>query len=147
MGLRVDRSVSVAGTTLPQWQCRCRLSRALVFPRRRSATSVRRTFADSKDVTMEWDTVTYESNPELAGGNWQDVVADAREVEVHWREAQYHLGKAATGSAEAARLRAEMQQLRDEYARLIEEARKHGRELARTLTWSRGSDMSGPRDG
>lgn len=95
---------------------------------------------------MEWDTVAYIPNPELAGGNWRDVVADAREVEVHWREAQYHLGVAVTGSAEAALLRAEMQQLRDEYARLIEEARKHGREFARTLTWSRGSDMWGPRD-
>jgi hypothetical protein len=84
--------------------------------------------------------VTDERIQEMARNCWRDVVADAQEVEVHWREAQYHLGGAPTGSAEAARLRAEMQQLRDEYARLIEEARRHGRELALTL-------MSSPHSG
>jgi hypothetical protein len=82
------------------------------------------------------DTVTDERTPLMAGGSWRDVVADAREVEIHWREAQYHLGDVAKCSEEAARLRAEMQRLRDEYARLIEEARRHGRELAH-LTYAR----------
>jgi hypothetical protein len=86
------------------------------------------------------DTVTDERTPQIAGGGWRDVVADAREVEVHWREAHYHLGDAPTGSDEATRLRAEMQRLRDEYARLIEEARRHGRELALTLMSSPDND-------
>ena len=77
---------------------------------------------------------------------WQDAVADAREVEMHWREAQYHLGDAPTGSEEAMRLRDEMQRLRDEYARLIEEARRYGRELAGTLLSSPQSDPPGLRD-
>jgi hypothetical protein len=74
--------------------------------------------------------VTDNPTPQIARNGWRDVVADAREVEAYWREAHYHLGDTPTGSVEAARLRAEMQQLREEYARLIEEARRHGRELA-----------------
>ena len=77
--------------------------------------------------------MTDERTQRMAGDTWRDVVADAREVEVHWREAHYHLGDAPRGSDEAARLRAEMQALRDEYARLIEEARSHGRELAASV--------------
>lgn len=92
------------------------------------------------------DTVTEERTAQIAGGSWRDVVADAQEVEVHWREAQYHLGDVPTGSDEAARLRAEMQRLRDEYARLIEEARRHGRELAYTLKSSPYSVAPGLRD-
>jgi hypothetical protein len=90
--------------------------------------------------------VTDEPTPQIAGDSWRDVVANAQEVEIHWREAHHHLGDAPTGSAEAARLRTEMQQLRDEYARLIEEARRHGRELALTLTSSPRTEAPGFRD-
>ncbi len=65
----------------------------------------------------------------LAGSEWREAIADAREVEIDWREARYHLDVAPPLSDEATRLRAEMQRLREEYARLIEEARSYGREL------------------
>lgn len=58
----------------------------------------------------------------------RDVMADAREVVLHWREAHATLGDVPHDGAEAARLRAEMAQLREEYARLIEEARRYGRD-------------------
>ena len=86
------------------------------------------------------DTVADEPTKTIPSNEWRDAVTDAREVELHWREAQYHLGDAPTGSAEATRLRIEMQKLRDEYARLIEEARRHGRELAGTLLSSPQSE-------
>ncbi len=92
------------------------------------------------------DTVTDKPTQYIAGDTWRDVVADAREVEVHWREAHYHLGDAPKGSEEAARLRAEMQDLRDEYARLIEEARRHGRELAAALLSVPDIDAPGVRE-
>lgn len=74
--------------------------------------------------------MTDEPTTETVAESWRDVVSDAREVVIHWREARYHLDVVPSSSAEAARLRAEMQELRDEYARLIEEARRYGRELA-----------------
>ena len=92
------------------------------------------------------DTVTDEPTKTFPDNRWRDAVTDAREVEIHWREAQYHLGDAPAGSAEATRLRVEMQQLRDEYARLMEEARRHGRELAGTLLSSPQSDSKDLRD-
>ena len=92
------------------------------------------------------DNVADEPTQTFPSNAWRDAVTDAREVELHWREAQYHLADAPTGSAEAARLRVEMQQLRDEYARLIEEARRHGRELAETLLSAPESDAAGIRD-
>lgn len=58
----------------------------------------------------------------------RDVMADAREVVLHWREAHANLGDVPSDCVEAARLRAEMAQLREEYARLIEEARRYARD-------------------
>jgi hypothetical protein len=54
----------------------------------------------------------------------REVMADAREVVLHWRAAHADLVDVGSGGSEAARLRTEMQQLRAEYARLIEEARR-----------------------
>ena len=60
--------------------------------------------------------------------SFRDVLADAREVVLHWREAYAHLRAVPSDGAEAKGLRTEMQLLRDEYARLIEEARHYARE-------------------
>lgn len=78
------------------------------------------------------DRSTDEATAKHAGNEWQDAVADAREVEIDWRAARYHLDEAPLGSDEATRLRAEMQRLREEYARLIEEARSYAREPGAT---------------
>ena len=75
------------------------------------------------------DGSTDDPTAKLAGNEWREAVADAREVEIDWREARYHLDETLPGSDEATRLRAEMQRLREEYARLIEEARSYAREL------------------
>lgn len=69
----------------------------------------------------------------IVGAKWHDVLADAREVVVHWREVQHHLTDVPSSSAEAALLRAEMQQLREEYARLIAEARWYGQYVGLSL--------------
>ena len=60
---------------------------------------------------------------------WQGLLADAREVNLHWCEAHAQLGQVGSGEPEATRLRDEMQALRDEYARLTEEARRVARNL------------------
>ena len=63
---------------------------------------------------------------------WHGILADAREVNLHWREAHAQLGELAPEAPEApeaTRLRDEMQALRDEYARLTEEARTVARDL------------------
>jgi acyl transferase domain-containing protein len=54
----------------------------------------------------------------------REVMADAREVVLHWRAAHADLVDVPSGGSEAARLRTEMKHLRAEYARLIEEARR-----------------------
>lgn len=60
----------------------------------------------------------------------RDVMADAREVVLHWREAHATLGDVPSDGDEAARLRTEMAELREEYARLIEEARRYARDAS-----------------
>ena len=60
---------------------------------------------------------------------WHGILADAREVNLHWREAHAQLGEVAPEAPEATRLRDEMQTLRDEYARLTEEARHVARDF------------------
>ena len=74
--------------------------------------------------------MTDERTTDLRRVTLLDVMADAREVVLHWREAHSTLGEVPSDGAEAARLRIEMALLREEYARLIEEARDCAREGA-----------------
>ena len=75
-----------------------------------------------------------------------DVLADAREVVLHWREAYAHLRVVPSDGAEAKGLRTEMQLLRDEYARLIEEARHFGRERVERAPISEPTPLRGLRE-